>query len=168
MNIKELWQEEKAFTLMELLLATSLMALVICLTLGLIFHTGKAFSLEDDLLTSFQTGELAMEFMISHLRMASQIQIQNSIGNNNQILFSGFYGDEEGEISFSRYTSSGKSVLGFRVDRGVRRPLISGVQQIFFEEKEKSIEVTLVIKDKGGRDHHFFAQVTPRKEALWE
>lgn len=163
--MKGIWRKREAFTLIEVLLALSLMASIISLSLSLIYSTSRAFSLEDDLFTTSQSGEMAMEFMTNHLRMGWDVVIEEDSGGSQRITFFGYYQGDESLLSFSRYRSQGEWVLGFRVDDGVRRPLVNGVERLGFERDEGAIVVILALVDKRNRESSFFSRVAPRKEA---
>lgn len=157
-SLRKTLQEKEGFTLLEILLAAVLMSLLLSLLMGFIVQSSQAFSLEDDLLTTAQTGELALEFIMSQLRMAGDYQIVDQ----NSIEFIGYYQEEKESLSFFPYISGGVWALGFRVGTGTARPLINHVKKIHFLPVEESIQITLTVKGKGGREITQKTWVKPR------
>lgn len=155
--LQKILLEKQGFTLLEILLVAMLMSILFCLIMGLVVQSSRAFSLEEDLLTTKQTGELALEFMSTQLRMASSVHITE----NTSIHFTGYYTQEEA-LSFFLYTSAGVQALGFRVGTGTTRPLINQVAEICFQEDGSTIQITLTIEGRNGREVTQSIRVTPR------
>lgn len=156
-DVQNLFLERKAFTLLEILLSMSLMALLMGLVFGFIFTVTQYFQLEEEILTTSQSGDLAMEMMTIYLRMADDVQIRE---DHEEISFKAYYRGNITQLSFRPTTD--RESLGFRSGVNIN-PFIDNLEKIHFQWAGEAIMVKLIIFDEKGKERTFTSLVTPRR-----
>lgn len=149
-------REREGFTLLEILLSTSLMGIVLSLAIGFIFTTTQFFQLEEGIGTTSQSGELAMEMMTIYLRMASEVQIRE---DHQEISFKAYYRGAITQLSF--LPTADNLSLGFRSGVNIN-PLIDNLEEIYFQWIGNAIMIRLTIHDEQGQEYTFTSSVIPR------
>ncbi len=128
--------KHEGFTLIETMLAILILSILVISFYSIINFTGQVSSKEIEYLTDRQKGQLALNLIISYLREAEEITV-----NESGIEFKGYYLDEgEKWISFQLYDSNSVQTLGIKsgdkidgeIDYSYIMPLVSGVTKLKF------------------------------------
>jgi len=163
-------EQSRGFTLIEILLALSILTIVCVIFLQVMTNSCKIWLNENSYLTKNHRGRIGLQTIINQLRMARDINISN---NNEQIEFRCYYHNDKMKwLKYGLYTSGDVQALGVKKadysqagkDYSNYTPLINRVTDIEFIKTDSSVsiyKVKLKVKDSSGNNKEFFNCVVP-------
>ena len=158
-------QQQAGLTLLEVLLALSLSALLMITAANLFSSAHDGWNYQNAVIAGYQDGQLVLELLANHLRQAAEIELNGKSRLNFVIRTPA--GKEE-RLSYQHYYSAGVPALGI-VKQGGIQPVLNGVKLIEFEDINGDmslIKITLeLIKTKGSTIRHQ-TLVAPRKKGV--
>lgn len=156
---------QAGLTLLEVLLALSLSALLMISAANLFSSAHDGWNYQNAVLAGYQDGQLVLELLANHLRQAAEIELNGKSRLN--IVLNTPEGEKE-QLSYQHYYSAGVPALGI-VKQGVVQPVLNGVKLIEFEDINGDmslIKITLeLVKTRGSKIRHQ-TLVAPRKKGV--
>lgn len=185
MNIRKKLKEKPGFTLVETIIAITILVLIIGAISGIIITTLKLYPRQETKVSSQQIGQLVMERMVSDLRMAkaegisfsNEVTVDPITGDPASDLYSRieFDGkDNDGEMTRLAYELGNDNVLRYKQkdpddDSWSCSPIANNVESLVFQDIDgdsalphQLIKITMIISDERGNGHVVFTEVTPR------
>lgn len=144
---------ENGFTLIEILLAVTILTAVMVSLVGAINNVMSVMAREEIQSALRQDGHLALERIVNDLRKAREIKLLRE----DKISFKGY--DQDGSLQwmcYKLYNSEGVPALG--LVRGITMPVINNVSSIRFIDvygDQSIIKIILKIEGAGGCEEVF-------------
>lgn len=139
---------EKGFTLLEVLLAITILTTVMVSLGGAIVNVMSVMAGEEAENSIRQRGRLGIEKMIDDLREAQEIEIID----DSKIKFKGY--DQNGDLqwmTYKKYRSGGISALG--LDKGRTMPVINNISSLkFVDVNGDQTVIKIILKVLGDTD----------------
>lgn len=160
-------KSKDGFTLIEVLITISIVAIFCLIFSNLLIDSIKIWSGEGDYISCNQRGEIALKEITHHLKRARDIKISKS--NNDWIQFRGYYKNEGLKwITYRLYLSNDESAIGIQVGeekgQGTIMPIINGVSGLEFEDVNDDlslIKVVITVPEQNGEKRRFSTCVAP-------
>ncbi len=161
-------QKIKGFTLLEVLLALSILSLLCIIFLNVMVSSYKIWLREENYLANRQNGEVALQTIIDHLRQAKDINVSPE---GKEIEFRCYYQNKEMKwLKYGLYKAGQNLILGLKiadygkdvVDYSHYMPLINHVTDLKFakiDEGKSIYKISFSITNNRGKSINYSKRV---------
>lgn len=166
---KHSYQDERGFSLVEVMMAITILALVMMTVGTVLFTTVRVWSGQEGRVSVTQVGQLALERMVNHLRNA---KAEGIVIEEDRIEFDGK--NKDGVETRLAYELGSDGVLRFKqqdpdTSSWSGSPMIDNVTKLDFTDVDGDsaaphslIEISLQITGEQGTSQTIITQVAPR------
>ena len=158
-------QRQAGLTLLEVLLALSLSALLMISAANLLSSAHNGWTEQNAIIAGYQDAQLVLELLANHIRQAAEIELN---GKSRLNIVINTPGGKKERFSYQHYYSAGVPALGM-VKRGGIQPVLNGVKLIEFEDINGDmslIKITLELVKTRDSKIRYQTLVAPRKRGV--